>query len=233
MGYVTWAVTLAGYPVMILMPLQRLYMPFFARLQYDRKELARFASHAIWMANAIAAPLTLTTMALAHPITSLIFGAKWLVALPLFYCLSVVSVFSPSSTPLLGALNAVGKSNLTMLVSGMWMLTTWAFGVPLMMKFGLIGFGVAMIFVQLTNLVVFWLAWDKLNISPWPAYWPSWPVAAILGVCLKMYEYLRPVRSTAMLITCVVATFIVYGSILWFVFPRHTRAWVRLMGKRP
>ena len=31
MGYVTWATTLAGYPTMVLMPLQRLYLPFFAR----------------------------------------------------------------------------------------------------------------------------------------------------------------------------------------------------------
>lgn len=229
MGYVTWAGTLASYPVMILMPLQRLYMPFFARLQSDRRELARFASHSLWMANAVAAPLTLTTVALAHPITILIFGAKWVVALPLFYCLSFGIIFSPSSTPLLGALNAVGKSNTTMLVSGMWMVTTWAFGVPLMIRFGLIGFGLAIIFVQLTNLVVYWLAWDKLGVSPWPAYWPSWPVAAILGLCLRMYEYLRPVKSTAMLIACVAATFIVYGSILWFVFPRHTRAWVRVL----
>ena len=233
MGYVTWAVTLAGYPVMVLMPLQRLYMPFFARLQSDRKELARFVSHALWMANAIAAPLTITTIALAHPITSLIFGAKWLVALPLFYCLASGILFSPSSTPLLGALNAVGKSNLTMWVSFMWMLLTWVLGVPLMVRFGLIGFGIAIIFVQISNLILYWLAWDALAISPWPAYWPSWPIAGILGLCLRMYEYLRPIRSTAMLITCVGATFVVYGSILWFVFPRHTRAWVRILGRRP
>jgi O-antigen/teichoic acid export membrane protein len=231
MGYVTWAVTLSGYPIMVLMPLQRLYLPFFARLQSDRKELGRFVSHALWMANAIAAPLTVVTIALAHPITVLIFGGKWLAALPLFYCLSLGIIFSPSSTPLLGVLNAVGKSNLTLLISGLWMFMTWAFGVPLMIKFGLVGFGMAIILVQISNLVLYWLVWDKLAVSPWPAYWPSWPIAAILGLALRLLERFDPTGSTTVLIARITVTLLVYGAILWFVFPKHTRAWVRILRK--
>jgi len=232
MGYITWATTLAGYPLMLQMPLQRLYMPFFARLQSDSKELARFVSHSLWIANAIAAPLTMITIGLAYPITNFIFGPKWVTALPLFYCIAAGIFFSPSATPLIGALNAIGKSHLTFLVSVMWMVATWAFGVPLMIRFGLIGFGIAIMLVQVTNLVLYWLAWDKLAVSPWRAYWPSWPLAALVALTVGVIEHVRPVTGVATLLAYGTAAIVGYGAILWFVFPRHTRAWVHLIRRR-
>lgn len=232
MGYVTWAGTLAYYPMLVQMSLQRLYMPFFARLQSDQREFARYVSHALWMTNAIAAPMTMITIGLARPITVLVFGAKWLPALPLFYCFSAGILFSVSSTPLIGALNAMGKSNLTLLMTVIWMAATWLFGVPLMMRFGLIGFGVAMILVQLTNLALYWLVWKKLRVSPWPALWPSWPVAVALSLPLILIQRYRTIRTLPMLIALAAVTGTGYVAILWFGFPRHTRAWARILRRR-
>ena len=77
------------------------------------------------------------TCALAYPITVVVFGAKWLVALPLVYCLSVAGIIASSSIPLLGLLNAIGKSHVTLTVAALWMVATWAFVIPLMMRFEL------------------------------------------------------------------------------------------------
>jgi O-antigen/teichoic acid export membrane protein len=232
MGYVTWAGALAGYPVMVLMPLQRLYMPFFARLQSDRRELGRFLSHSLWMANALTAPLAVITIALSRPLTSLVFGDKWLTALPLVYCLSIGILFSPCATPMMGALNAIGKSHLPLAMTVVYTVGTWGLGIPLILRFGILGYGFAVILVQFTALWLYWMVWKELSVSAWGSYWPSWPVAAILGLCLRTFESLHPVRSAATLIACIVSTFSIYGLILWFVFPRHTRAWVRIMRKQ-
>ncbi len=229
MGYVTWAATLAGYPTMMLMPLQRLYLPFFARLQSDPKELRRYATHAIWMANAVAAPIAVTTVALAHPITVLIFASKWLVALPLFYCLATASMFAVGSAPMLGLLNAVGKSHVTLILTIVWMVATWAFGIPLMMKFGVIGFGIAAMAVQITNIGLYWAIWREVSLSVLPTYWPSWPVAMAIGGMMVLLQQIWPIREMASLVAYVSLGLVVYAAILWFGFPRQTRILGRLI----
>ena len=195
MGYVTWAITLAGYPTMILMPLQRLYLPLFARLQSNREELRIYAGHATWVTNAIAAPLVVGTCALAHPITVLIFGRKWLIALPLFFCLAIANVVASNSAPLLGLLNAVGRSNFTMVLAIAWMSGTWVLGVPLMIRFGLIGFGIAVIAVQVTNISLYWAVWRELSLSVWPTLWPSWAIALAVGSLMFSFQKLVPIQG--------------------------------------
>ena len=90
----------------------------------------------------------------------------------------------------------------------------------------------AAINVQVTNLVLYWLAWDKLAVSPWRAYWPSWPLAALVALTVGVIEHVRPVTGVATLLAYGTAAIVGYGAILWFVFPRHTRAWVHLIRRR-
>lgn len=228
MGYVTWASTLASYPIMMLMPLQRLYLPFFARLQSDREELRRYAAHAMWMANAIAAPLVVITVALAQPITVLIFGSKWLAALPLFYCLAVASAVAAGSAPMLGLLNAVGKSHVTLVLALTWMITTWAFGVPLMIKFGVIGFGIALLVVAVTNIGLYWAVWREVSLSVLPTYWPCWPIAITIGGFMFFLQRLAPIYGIPALAAYGLAYLVIYLAILWFGFPARARILGRL-----
>jgi O-antigen/teichoic acid export membrane protein len=230
-GYVTWASSLAAYAVWVLMPMQRLYMPFFSRLQHDRAQLCRAVSFALWMANLVAAPLTTITIALVYPITVLIFGSKWLVALPLFFLFCIGNLFSPCSTPMLGALNALGKSSQTLWISVMWMAATWLFGVPCILLFGLNGFGIAVVGVQLTNLVLYWIIWRELAVSPLSAYWPSWPIAAGIGLLLFLLQIVFPAHSVLSLSCYAVAGIIVYTSVLWFGYPAKIRAILKMLRK--
>lgn len=229
MGYVTWAATLASYPTMMLMPLQRLYLPFFARLQSDIGELRRYAAHAIWMANAFAAPLVITTVVLAHPITVLIFGSKWLVALPVFYYLAVANVVTSASAPILGLVNALGKSHVTLLFALVWMIATWAFGVPLMIRFGVLGFGIAVLAVQATNVGLYWAVWREIALSVLPTYWPCWPIAIVIGGSMFMLQRVVPITGIWTLAAYGVAGILVYIAILWFGFPSRSRILGRML----
>jgi O-antigen/teichoic acid export membrane protein len=228
-GYVTWATSLTAYAVWVLMPLQRLYLPLFARFGDDAIGLSRAITYALWVANAIAAPLTLVTLALSHPITELVFGKKWFVALPLYYMFAFGNLLIPCSTPLMGALNALGKSKYTLLISSMWMLTTWALGVPCVLMFGVKGFGVAMIGVQLTNLVLFWLAWKKLKVNPFLAYWPSWGLALCMGGLLLLAQVIFPVVGIMQLTSYGIGALLVYGAALWVLYPKRTRPLLQLL----
>lgn len=231
-GYVTWAANLAAYSVWILMPMQRLYLPFFARLQHDPNQLRKVVSFTLWMANTVAAPLTVVTLALSRPITVLIFGDKWLVALPLFFLFSIGNIFVPCSTPLVGVLNALGKSRKTLSISLMWMATTWIFGVPCIMLFGVNGFGVALLGVQLTNLVLYWMVWKDIAVSPLPAFWPSWPLAALIGALLFLLQLALPIHSTLSLCCYGLAGFAAYSYALWLGSRQKILSIIRMM-RRP
>jgi O-antigen/teichoic acid export membrane protein len=168
-------------------------------------------------------------VALAHPITVLIFASKWLVALPLFYCLAVANVLASGSAPMLGLLNATGKSHITLILAIVWMITTWAFGIPLMMKFGVIGFGIAVMAVQITNIGLYWAIWREVSLSVLPSYWPCWPVAMAIGSLMLLLQRIWPICEIATLAAYVFFGLIVYAAILWFGFPRQTRILGRII----
>lgn len=218
-GYVTWAGTLAAYAVLILSPLQRLYLPFFARLQNDVDSLRRYYSYALWISNVIGAPLTMITVALAYPITVIVFTPKWLPALPLFYFFVTANLFVPSAGPMVGLLNAVGKSRSTFYMSLIWMVATWVLGVPLILLFGLPGFGYAMIGVQLCAFILYWMAWKEIKISPWPGYWPSWPSAAAVAILLLLLQMRYTLCSIFGLATYAGLGFVLYLLFLWRLAP--------------
>lgn len=226
-GYVTWASALAAYSVWVLMPMQRLYLPLFARLQHDPPQIRRVVESVLWSVNALAAPLTMVTLALSHPITALIFGPRWLPALPLFYLFCFGNVFIPCSTPMLGVLNALGDSRKTLYMSLIWMGTTWALGVPLTLWLGIMGFGIAMIGVQLTNLVLYWMVWRIIGVTPWNAYLPSWPVSIAVAGLLVLSQMILPVRHIAELLVYSATGLGIYALVLWFVFPGKTRKMLR------
>lgn len=214
-GYVTWASNLTAYSVWVLMPLQRLYLPLFAKLQADKDSMKSVFGHVLWLVNAVAAPLAVFTIALVQPIAIIGFGKQWLPAIPLFYFLSFCNLFSPSSAPMLGLLNAVGGSKKTLLMSIIWMTSTWAFGVPLTLLGGLTGYGIAMILVQLTNLVLYWMAWRISGANPLRAYWPTWPICAAIGALLFIAGHKGLIHTTIMLMAVGVIALLLYATLMW------------------
>jgi O-antigen/teichoic acid export membrane protein len=229
MGYATWAMTFASYPALLLVPVQRLYLPFFARLQDDPRGLSLFVPRALWIANVILAPLTIFSVVVARPITSIIFGEKWLVALPLFYCLSAVNISAASSTILMGLLNALGKPRLSLRIIFLAMVATWLLGVPLIIYFGLIGFGLAVFGSSLVNIYLFWLVWKETGVSPIRPYWPAWPLSLLMGALILIAQRVAPIHTIPTLLIYSIAAFASYSAALWYGFPVETQSWIRLL----
>ena len=180
-GYVSWAGMLAAYPVLALLVLQRVYMPAFARLQHLPARLAAFTENVIWATNAITAPLAVTTLVLVYPITRLIYGDKWIVAIPYFFLFWVANLFVASATPCMALLNALGRSQTALLFALVWMAGTWIVGGPLIWFYGPMGYAIANLVVQLSNL---WLYREAQRSIPFHLIrfaLPSWLIAAAAG----------------------------------------------------
>ncbi len=167
---------------MALFILQRLYMPAFARLQEHKKELASMAENVIWATNVLTAPFAVITLALIVPITTTVYGTKWLVALPYFYFFWLANLFVPTATPAIGLLNALGKSRLALMFSVIWMAGTWLVGLPLIWLYGAIGFAIANFVVQFSNIYLFVVARKYVPFRMMPLILPVWIIAAVTGV---------------------------------------------------
>ncbi|MDP3766539.1 MAG: oligosaccharide flippase family protein, partial [Dehalococcoidia bacterium] len=140
LGEVQWALMVSSYPVFALFALQRVYLPSFARMGEHPGQLPRMVERVLQLSHALAAPLAVLTLVLIGPITHLVFGDKWLPALPLFYAFWVANCFVPTTTPLMSLLNARGRSRTTLGFALLWMAMTWGIGVPAILRFGIVGF---------------------------------------------------------------------------------------------
>ncbi len=183
-GYIYWAQTVATYAVVGLMILQRLYLPLFARLQDQSAELSRVADVVVFGANAVVAPTAILMLVYITPLTSLVYGDKWLPAVPLFFGLWTANLLSATATPLFALLNALGHSKQTFAFTALWMVATWMLGVPLIYVYGVMGYVYAVAIVQITNLLLFSVARRYVSLHLVKNSVPPWIVAAVMGVVM-------------------------------------------------
>lgn len=191
-GYINWAQMVSGYAVAALLVMQRVYLPAFARLQSDRHALTQFVEQVIRSTNALAAPVAVLTLVCIEPLTRFVFGEKWSAAWPLFYLLWGASLFAPTAIPLLALLNALGHSRTVFKFALIVMLGTWVLGTPLILAFGMIGFGVANLLVNAMNLIVYRTVQAHLTIRILPMVTPGWCVALAVGLVTYFVSRIRP-----------------------------------------
>ena len=227
-GYNNWASMVAVYPVMALMALQRLYMPVFAQVQTDKEHLVKLVEQVIWATNAITAPLALLTLIFIEPITQMVFGEKWLVALPLFYLFWAANLVVPTITPLIGLLNALGQSRLTVIISLLWMLSTWFLSVPLILLYGVLGFAIANVGVQLTNFIVIKIVKQQIPFHMFRTIGPVWIIAFITFGFLYIIDRAWPVQNMVTMALYSVAGFGMYLIGLIMFYPVKSRSFMAL-----
>lgn len=216
-GYVNWAGMVAAYPVMALFVLQRLYLPAFAQLQMDREGLGRLVEGVIWLTNAITAPLAIVTLVFSESITGIVFGEKWLVALPLLYCFWAANLFVATATPAMSLLDAVGLSKVNFKFALIWMLGNWIVGIPMLLWFGLPGYAVANLLVQFTNIMLYRAAQKEAPFKILKPVIPVWASASAIGVVSWVGISIRPVAGILELFTYITLSLAAYVLLIFLV----------------
>lgn len=235
-GYVNWAMMVAAYPVLVLMALQRVYLPTFSRMRDAAGDLAVVVERVVRATNMMVAPLAVLTLVLAAPATPLVFGEKWLPALPFFYLFWAANLFVPTATPLMGLLNALGHSGTAFRFALLWMAGTWAVGAPLVVRFGAVGFAVANLVVQLSNFLLYRAAQRRVSFRLLPSVLPAWIAAGTAGVAAFALVRLLPEPSLAALAAVAAAGLVVYLVSLVALDPAgagRVRDWLRSGAWRP
>jgi O-antigen/teichoic acid export membrane protein len=229
-GYVNWAQMVAAYPVLLLMILQRLYLPAFSRMQHHPEALGPFVERILRTTHSLCAPLAVLSLALAVPGTRLLFGDKWLAALPVFYLCWVANLFVPTAGPLAALLNALGHSGLVFRFAVLWAVGTWALGGPAIVWLGTLGYGVANVGVQLTNLLLFRAVRRRVRFRVLPAMLPPWGAALVAGAAVAAAAAAWPPSSIPALAAYAAAGLLLYAPGLALLAPgdaRRAGAWLR------
>ncbi len=232
-GYLNWALALAAYPVLALMMLQRLYLPAFSKMQQHPAELGRLVEMVVRGTNTIVAPLSILCLVLAVPITKIVFGEKWLPAIPYFYLLWMANLSVATATPLYGLLNSLGRSRTTLGFALLWMVSTWVLGVPLIAALGAIGFAAANALVQLTVFLLIRVARRAVPLRLAPAIFPAWILASAVGALVAAFAYIVPITNVVVLGVAGLGGLAIYVAVSAAIYPSDTRAAWAVLREKP
>jgi len=142
-GYIGWAKKWAEIALRLIMDnIIKVTFPTYARLQHDKALLQKAIEKSLLFLALLTLPIAVGMGFLVKPFIEVIPKyAKWEPALLSFYLFTISSVLAALSSPLVSALNALGRVKYTFLLMIMWTTLTWIL-VPL--GVGLFGYeGVA------------------------------------------------------------------------------------------
>lgn len=155
LGYLGWAKKYAEVPLRLIMDsVIRVTFPAYSRLQEDTKVLGKAIEKSLFFLALFIFPITLFMVVYIKPFVDLIPRySKWEPALFAFYLFSISSVFAAFSSPLVNALNAIGKIKISLLLMVMWTTLTWILYPVLAISVGFNGIAIASCIVSLTSFL--------------------------------------------------------------------------------
>ena len=113
LGYYSLAWNLVIQPVAKVNPVfTRVAFPLFAKVQNESLRLQRGYMAQLWVVMLLNAPLLIGFAAIAGAVVPLIFGEKWLPAVPLVQALAFVALLQTMSNPIGSLLLALGRADL-------------------------------------------------------------------------------------------------------------------------
>lgn len=154
-GYIVWAKKWAEVPLRLIMDsIVRVTFPAYARLQGHKEVLGRAIEKSFFFLALFVFPILVGMILVIKPIIFLIPRyAKWEPALFSFYLLTFSSILAALSSPLVNALNAIGKIFWTLRLMLMWTILTWVLVPFLTMAFGYNGYSIAAVIIATTSFI--------------------------------------------------------------------------------
>ena len=232
-GYLNWALALAGIPGQLAQIVGRVTLPAFARYQDEPAALAKAIEQSIRGLVITAIPLSLGIVALAPWLIHLVFSDKWLPALPALYLLSIHWSGANLTSPLVSALNAMGRARLALILSATWAAATFAFALIFLPGFGFVAFALAYsITMAGASIAAVIITRRFVPINLWPNV--RWPLAAAVVACGACFLARQVLPANLLdLVVLILATAAAYVAILYLLEGRRLQSELRLVLSRP
>jgi PST family polysaccharide transporter len=184
LGYLNMAQQTAALPIRLVEVMARVSFPLFSRLQHEPKAFAKALERGVMVSAMGAVFYSGLVVGLGPNLIQVVFGPKWMPALPLFYVYGVAGAIGFLHPIVAPAIDALGKPGLNLKMMVSWtiaMAAIVAFTTP---RWGALGFAVGFsIPVVLGNaFVVLVMKW----LVPETRFWPRTGALIVGGVVVAL-----------------------------------------------
>lgn len=155
-GYIGWAKKWAEVPLRLIMDsVIRVTFPAFSRLQHDSKLLVKAVEKTIYGLAITIFPISTGLLFFVGPMVHIIPRyIKWEPALVSFYFFVGAAVLASLTTPMINAINAVGKIKVSLKFMVFWTVATWVLTVLFIPLLHVNGFAVALFIIGWSLVLV-------------------------------------------------------------------------------
>ena len=166
-GYLGWAKKWAETPLRLIMDsVIRVTFPAFSRIQNDKQLLKKALEKAVLFLALFIFPASIFLAIYIKPLTELVPRyAKWQEALTAFYFFTASSILAAFSSPIVNALNALGKIKKTLGLMVVWTVLTWLLVPVLTYFFGFNGWAYASVAISSTLFLPLGMLKKEVNFN--------------------------------------------------------------------
>jgi len=215
-GYLGWAKKWAEAPLRLIMDnIIRVTFPAYARLQYDRDILGKAIGKSFFFLALLIFPTSALLILCVNSLTVLIPKySKWTPAVFAFYLYTISSVLSSFSSPLVNALNAIGKIKMTFSLMIFWTLLTWILIPVFSLNMGFNGAAIAAAIISTTAVLPIFLTRRIVYFPILSSVYK--PLISTLVMILPIYIILNNSSSWERIVVAVVLAISIYGLLIRF-----------------
>ncbi len=233
-GFIGWAKKWAEAPLRLVMDnIIRVTFPAYSRLQHDSLALSKAIEKAVFFLSLIIFPLVLCILFFTSPLLEFIISiipsyAKWKPGLLSLYFFSLATIFSSISSPLINALNAIGRISTTLIFMIIWTILTWTL-IPLLLIFlGYNGVAVGSLAISCSVILVIMTAKRSISFSLRSSFKkPLFLTALMLVYLITSYQFFNLFSPLMQLLIFGSGAFIVYIGGLFLIVRKEVASLIR------
>ena len=168
-GYLQWSKNWSMYPYNLTVSnVMSVTFPTFSRLQSHPEVLKKAIEKSIYFISLAIFPVLIGMSLFIQPLT-VVFPryAKWQPAIPSFIMFTLSILWAAISTPLINALNAIGKINQSLKLMLFWTILTWILTPVLLYFFGFNGVALAALLISFTSILSVILINRFVKVNIW------------------------------------------------------------------
>lgn len=224
-GYIGFAQKFAFTPLRLIMDnIIRITFPSFSRLQHNKDALTTAVEKALFTATFCIFP-ALTGLAILGPyfIHFIPRFHKWEPATLSLVYFAVNAALSSISTPLINALNAIGKIKLTLYFMVFWTVITWVLTPWFIMLYGFNGFAEASALISISVVAVVYYARRFIPFSLVETVFYPFIASVVMGIVVY-YGGIMFAENLLSLLVIVIAGAGVYFATIYLIARRQINA---------
>lgn len=232
-GYIGWAKKWAEVALRLIMDnVIRVTFPAYSRLQHDSNLLSKAIQRSLMLLALLTLPVALGMILTIGPLLKIVPRySKWEPALASFYIFTITAVFASLSSPLVNALNAIGKVKYTFYLMVMWATLTWILVPVGIGLFGFNGVAIAQLFIGITSFLPILFLRKIVHFSVFPQI--NKPLFAVCGMVIVVTSVIFKVNDPGLkLLIGIPSGVVVYAFIVIVTMRDDILPYIELVYKK-